>query len=395
MSGLFNSTILDVAVGLIFVYLLFAIICTTVNEWVAGIFNFRSSNLRSAIEQLLDGQTGNGTDPGQASNAKWFLNEFYAHPIIAGMWNQQKRKKDTKPQTGGQNADSQSQNAQNEPDLAGYPSYLSSRAFATAVMDIVTPGQQGAINFHDLETGIANLPNGDVKKTLLAVIQNADEDIGKAQQNIEAWFDDTMQRVGGWYKRNTQVWTFVIAAALTIGANADTVRIVHILWTNPTVRAKIVASANNPPHPNRSGGTAGSNAAPNSAVNPNSQPASNPPATGGRTVSGGDIGNAGASANGSTENAGSTNDAIAKSPVLTPDERNELADMLGWPNENQRNDYPEAWYIQALGLFLTIVAVSLGAPFWFDLLNKIVNLRNSGQKPKTGQQQAEAESAAK
>ena len=26
-------------------------------------------------------------------------------------------------------------------------------------------------------------------------------------------------------------------------------------------------------------------------------------------------------------------------------------------------------------------ALSLGAPFWFDLLNKFINLRGAGQKP--------------
>jgi hypothetical protein len=55
-NGLLGSTTLEVAIGLIFVYLLLAIICTTVNEWIAGILKTRSTTLRSAIQQLLDGQ---------------------------------------------------------------------------------------------------------------------------------------------------------------------------------------------------------------------------------------------------------------------------------------------------------------------------------------------------
>jgi hypothetical protein len=376
-GGLFNSTILDVGVGLLFVYLLFSIICTTVNEWIAGIFDTRSKNLESAIKQLLDGQGGPDAKTEQPnSDADWFLKQFYEHPLIKGI---------------------------NRFGKSGYghPSYIASRTFATAVMDIATPGHSGAISFQELEEGIkTGLPEGDVKKTLLAVIQNADEDIAKAQKNIEDWYDDTMQRVGGWYKRRTQVWTFCIAAVLAVSANADTIKIVHILWTNPTVRAKIVASASNPPQPGLSqagatnsatgaGGNGGNAATP--ASNP-PQPASTQPGTSNpATKGGGTGGNAGTPPPNPVGNPASTSDANAKPNVLSPEERDELADMLGWPSTKQlQAEHTEDWLRRILGWLLTIVAVSLGAPFWFDLLNKIVNLRNSGPKPKTAQQREEA-----
>ena len=38
---------------------------------------------------------------------------------------------------------------------------------------------------------------------------------------------------------------------------------------------------------------------------------------------------------------------------------------------------PRKW----LGFLITAFAISLGAPFWFDLLNKFINLRVSGAKP--------------
>jgi hypothetical protein len=38
---MFNSSVLDVAVGLIFVYLLLGLMCTTVNEWLAQLFPVR------------------------------------------------------------------------------------------------------------------------------------------------------------------------------------------------------------------------------------------------------------------------------------------------------------------------------------------------------------------
>ena len=44
------------------------------------------------------------------------------------------------------------------------------------------------------------------------------------------------------------------------------------------------------------------------------------------------------------------------------------------------------WLHKIMGLLLTTVLVSLGAPFWFDMLSKLVNLRNTGIKPKTAKE---------
>ncbi len=105
-NGLFNSTTLDVIVGLVFVYLLLAIMCTTINEWLDGMLKTRSSNLASGIKQLLDAQ------PDASGKKDGFLQRFYAHPLITGM---------LAPGKSGERA---------------YPSYLPARTFATAVMDI-------------------------------------------------------------------------------------------------------------------------------------------------------------------------------------------------------------------------------------------------------------------
>src|SRR5258707_15316724 len=50
---MFNSSVLDVAVGLIFVYLLLGLMCTTVNEWLAQLFKTRAATLKEGIRRLL------------------------------------------------------------------------------------------------------------------------------------------------------------------------------------------------------------------------------------------------------------------------------------------------------------------------------------------------------
>jgi hypothetical protein len=290
VSGMFNSTTLDVITGLIFVYLLLAIMCTTINEWLAGIMKARASSLASGIKQLLDAQ------PDASGNTNAFLQEFYKHPLISSMLT---------PGQGG--ADS-------------HPNYLPARTFATAVMDIATPSRQGAITYKDLQDGLTALPDGDVKTALLALIQNAHGDLGQAQKNIEAWFDDTMDRVSGWYKRRTQQITVVIAIALTLAANADTIGIARKLWQNPTQRAALVEEAKNGA---QQGGT----------------------------------------------------------KVTNDDINTRLGGVLGWGAESIKDLTTGQWVERVLGWILTMIAVSLGAPFWFDMLNKVVNIRNAGKKP--------------
>jgi hypothetical protein len=284
-NGLFGSTTLDVVIGLAFVYLLLAIICTTMNEWIAGVFNTRASTLSAAIGQLLDGQAGEK----DSQNLNWFLQQFYSHPLIAGM---------------------------SKPGLPkSRPAYIAPRAFATAVMDIVTRQKPGVVSFHDLETGINNLPDGDVKKSLLAVIQTCNSNILQAQRNIEAWYDDTMQRVSGWYKKKTQLWTVIIAALLTLSANANTLQIAKTLWQSPTVRAQLVAQAGNQASASQAG------------------------------------------------------------------DLSRLGDVFGWGNEKPLPWTASAWGDHLLGWFLSIVAISMGAPFWFDLLSKFMRVRNGGDAP--------------
>jgi hypothetical protein len=312
--GLFNSTVLDVIIGVVFVYLLLAIMCTTINEWIAGVWSLRAKNLAKGIQQLLDQQPG--TD-----GARTFLEQFYAHPLISSMLAPGKKPSEE------------------------HPSYLPARTFATVVMDLATSFKPGAISFADLENGAKALPAGDVRTTLLALIQNAGNNLDRAQKNIEQYFDNTMERVSGWYKRRTQIVIVVIATLLTVGTNADTLRIGRLLWTNSTLRAQIVERAKS-----RTG-------TPGATVE---YPDKNKPL----------------------------------SPVFKPSKQ-ELADLsslLGWAGETP-SDW-RTWPARLLGWFLSIVAISLGAPFWFDTLNRLMNVRNAGRKPEDNNSAGAAKTAA-
>ena len=289
MTGLFGSTVLEVAIGLALLYLLLAIFCTTANEWIAGVLKTRGKLLAKALKQMLDGQPMAAGD----TNTLALLNKFYEHPLVNS--------------AGGE----------------GKFSYLSPRTFSKALMDLATPLQQGVITFQQLEDGIKAMPDGDVKKTLLALIENSNRDLQQAQKAIEGWYDDIMDRVSGWYKRKTQLVTLVVASAITIAVNADTLYIAKRLWVEPALRSAMTESAKA-----RGAAAAGASQAP------------------------------------------------------SKDETAELGQVLGWTGNE---DWGTGGTFQRLvGWILTVLAISMGAPFWFDLLNKVTNLRASGKPPASG-----------
>src|SRR5689334_11306405 len=325
--GLFNSTILDVIIGLIFVYLLLSIMCTAANEWIAALTRRRGKTLEKGITQLLSGQrvllaadapdapktpadpnTPNPPNTGPAKTVEQSLiDAFYDHPLIKSMRHDK-----------------------------NHPTYLSSRNFSATLTDIITGEQQGKLEFDHLVEAVNALPPGEVKRSLLALLRRSDGEVDRARLAIEGWFNDAMDRVSGWYKRRTQVWTIVIAAVLTLVANADTIQISRKLWTDPVLRAAVVEEAKTraqKPRPTVSVEYKDENDPTNPTV---------------------------------TRNEGNQ---------VSADEQKVLGQLIGWRDKDNFNK------LTPLGWLLTILAISMGAPFWFDMLNKIMNVRVARKSP--------------
>ncbi len=311
---MFGLQTLDIAIGLIFVYLLLALICTTASELLAGLFNRRSRNLFTGIRGLLEDEAvrlKNPKDPDDPKG-KGLVDLFYDHPLIKAlsgrrMWGKGKSK----------------------------PSYIPSRAFALAVLDIITPTDPDKEKtIDDIRAAIKALPaDSDVRRTLLILLEEAKSDLEKFREGVEVWFNNAMDRVSGWYKRRTQVIVFVIAVVVTAIANADTIQIARTLANDAALREALVAQAQeyakNPP-PASPGAQAGT-PAPQEIIR---------------------------------ENAATLQSLGLK---------------LGWQDESgERID----WVNKIFGLLLTALAVSMGAPFWFDMLNKVISVRATGKPPK-------------
>jgi len=349
-----NSSVLDVAIGLVFVYLILALLCTALNEWWSGQRRLRSKLLEKGVYQLL----GNNT----------LIKAFYDSHLIQSI---------TGPE--------------------GHPSYISPKLFAQAMVEVLQklPGLAAvapSVTASETVQGLVErMPEGPTKNALRAVLIGANDTSEAALEKIAVWFEDSMDRVSGWYKRRIQFITLIMAALLTLFTNADTLQIVHRLWNNPTLRAAVVARAQErAKQPSKT-----SKAIDVEYRDPS--PVATPPTK------------------------VSSEDADKSSAkILTEEEESTLGDLLSWSPElcefNRRVSKGNSdakpcvevkgqwdsnlhvwsmvknsgvlagwlyWLISTnlIGWIITIYAISLGAPFWFGALQKIVNIRSAGDAP--------------
>jgi len=307
---------LDLVIGVSFIFLMLALTCTTINETIAGIINSRGKTLAKGIDALLQDPT--------------LKKDLYEHPLIQGIQLQ----KGDKPRL---------------------PSYINSNKFALALMDILT-GPASANDPEALKKGIDSLPNEKTKKLLRAVLDNPR--FATNQERLEAWYEQGMGRVSGWYKRTTQIRVYVLAALVTLVMNADALKMIRTLWNNPTMSAVLVENAKARLEKGR----------PDTEVQP-MVTYDNP-----------------------DDPTASTPTEIPARDVVTDEERKLLGQVAGWDSD-WYGDWPGheksgfwGWigYLlthRLLGWLITILAVSLGAPFWFDTLSKFMNVRNAGKPP--------------
>ncbi|MGH7620577.1 MAG: hypothetical protein ACREPM_25465, partial [Gemmatimonadaceae bacterium] len=332
MSG---STIIDIAIGLVLIYLVFSLLCTAVNEWIARLLALRATGLYHGVTQLL------GTE---------LAGRFHDHVLIDVL------KPDKAPVLRRRGA--------TDGSPARYPSYISAQTFAQTIMDLTTqttsPGMPGVA----VRSALLPVPASVTRKALIAggaaavaaapppppdpvpevirtLLAPVDGDGAAMEQRLVNWFDDSMDRVSGWYKRRAQAYLFVIAVIVAVGFNIDTFRVVTQLEAEPSVRAALVQQAD--AIVARSGGTV------------------------------------------DTASMRQVREGI--------DELQHSGLTVGWDSEC--SPVPRVFgYAPAghcgnpltalLGLFVSAVALSFGAPFWFDALNKLVNVRQTGAKPDTG-----------
>ncbi|NVM66676.1 hypothetical protein FHW88_004994 [Mucilaginibacter sp. SG538B] len=400
---MFNNAALDVVIGLVFVYLLYSLLCTIIVEIISSYTGFRGWLLQKAIERMLDdGATSQKDDP-ESEGADEVKQEkkaaqrapgappkvsaaFFAHPLIKYL------RADTI-------------------FVKKKPSYIDPDTFTKVLIDLLRGPEAtaGGTDRHLIERSLKDgqiawkvvnekLVGGRYLKAddkhhqqapfakleddtcmyLESVWVDAQGDVSKFRGFIVDWFNEMMDRTTGWYKKYTQLMLLAIGFVIAALLNVDTIKIARLLEAKPELRKQIVSQVSSFTQKNPD--LARNLADLQQQYSDLTRPASNDQAGNKRY----------------SRKRDSLQRLVNQNPVkkLQDEESKVLGDYLPDAAHTLGIGYaggfgPNFEWYSVFGWLFTALAISMGASFWFDLLNKLMQLRSSlapkedaAQKPK-------------
>jgi hypothetical protein len=208
------------------------------------------------------------------------------------------------------------------------PTWVKKETFRAILHDEVLK-----LDGNNLAEKIASVENKELREVLQFLVRESRDSVQSLKHNVDDWFEQVMERASDYYAGATKWRLFFIGLVLAGALNADTIGIYQRLSTNTELREKLVAAAEK---------IAAADTIP--AIQRDSNLTKY-------------IGNA------SQFMGTQINDL--QSPL-----------GLGWNEPLQGHDIMY-WLFKILGIILTGIAVTFGASFWFELLKKILSVKNT------------------
>ncbi len=333
---------LDIIIAMIFIYAFFASLVSGINELIVQMIAMRGRVLFEGIAMML-GELPKDTgswivceykktrrklgfaDTHHARRTR----ELYAHPLIYTL---------------------------SQPGSAR-PSYIPPQTFSSALVQVLSIDGSVASLKKSLEDRSRPL-----NKLLGPMLDDAQDNIDAFKAEVEDHYNAVMDRVGGWYKRRTQVVMFFVGLALAGCLNVDSVYIAQQLQKNPEQVEKLVTAA--------------------AEYAPVSERAETASAEQEKFIQ-----------------------TIRELNIKADDFKN-MGLPIGWnivkdivhenPAAEHKPGGPENRVVNItfsllpgqdsiilvfVGWVVTALAGALGAPFWFDAISKVFAVRGSGRKP--------------
>ncbi|RXK83732.1 hypothetical protein [Filimonas effusa] len=351
---MFQNVAFEVFIGLLFIFLLYSLLATIVQELIARFLDLRARMLVKAIRVLLDDRKKGRSGllyrfwEHVVANVRHFFcplpessvsKVFYTHPAIKYLSRSSWKNK---------------------------PSYIAADTFSAVVIQLLRGNYKGqepqmTLIQRTLEETPAVFAGTGGSKTsasidpetleyLKQLFYDAQNDLEKFKASLEKWFNETMSSVSEWYKRQAQTLLFIIGLAIAIIFNVDAIAICRILSKDKTAREQIVQLASK------------------------SVPVYDTLTTGIQKVKAGDT---------AALNIDKAYDIVVKDASQSSGIMGLGGIFRGTPAGNkplQFHPLQEGRGGTILGWLITTLAISLGAPFWFNLLSKVIKLRASDSK---------------
>ena len=275
---MFDSRVLETAIGLVFVFLGFSLITTAIQEFIASALKLRASTLQAGLKTMLtDGQKGLD-----------FYNKVKGHPLVT--------------------------------PAGTKPSYLDAGQFSTAVLHVLSNAESIPATVDGLRLTVANMPDAPYRTALLGLFRDGETKVEDFEKRLQDWFDQSMDRVSGVYKRISQWITLGIGGVLAFAFQVNAIAVVYQLWNEKPLRDAAARAANQV----------------------------------------------------AAQSAPPTADAVSSG----------LSSFQFLPIWTSPPSFdPHVLVLWFFGCLITAGAISLGAPFWFDLLQNFVQLRGTGPQP--------------
>jgi hypothetical protein len=396
---MFDNAALDVAIGLIFIFLIYSLLASILLEIIAKMFSLRARNLLRALRRMLQDEPVEDKER-NATPWAWILefgqdiiyffipvkkgtllSRFYAAPTIRYLGENSIRSKPSYiyPATFSQTilhllrsrtlTDRSQQIASPIPDAIKEdikngkintsenlinalfktinPNYLS------PVFDSRTQSESDAIR-NTLDNNLL-LIEPDTLRQIRGLFHDARQDTIQFRILLERWFDETMQTAGAWYQRQSQILLLFIGFSLAYNFNVDVIAITKILTKDKKAREQLVQMAIS--RQERYG----------ELVKSMEQQRLNADSSQNKKTM--------ASLNVLIKEDLALKDSIQK-------DAGKVQDILGLGK--QIKDVKGGWWDYIIhgfiGWILTALAVSLGAPFWYDILSKLLSVRRMVRK---------------
>jgi len=326
--------ILDLVAGIIFIYFLLAIVNNAIIEVISASTKIRSADLKQWLEQTFNKVKTDG-----------FANEIVNHPLLTALSPNGKA-----------------------------TSYFDPKNFASALVQIIWASRQvkdplNLLNLKNIKKAIEESPSLPdlVKETLSYEITKIESHAGLASNQIELfeekiahWYDGIMERISSRFKRIILKYTLFVSFGLTLALNVDTLSLASYFYAHPHESTKWAGVAYASLEEQKY-----------------------------KTIVK-EIGDTQIEDSASKPNLDSLKKVIKNQKEKAQSGIQVLQSglPLGWNQQIFDSLFSgDALSValnllkKVLGLAITVFAMAMGAPFWFDVLSKVANIR-SVIKPK-------------
>lgn len=260
---------------------------------------------------------------GDLKDGQTFVKAFYDHPLVQAL--------------------SQGKD--------GRPSYIPPETIGRVMQALITTNGTVA-SLTDAVEALPGTPESNrIKGLLVTAMSQASGDSAAFRKALETHFNAVMDRASGWVKRRQQTMGLIVSAVLVLGANVDTVGLATSLASNPEARATMVKAASE----------LLTNAKDNVA-----QVKADPKIPADQVKE-------------AEEKLKAAKDAFEAASSITQSAGLQIGWKVWWASNPTFSDI----LTKMAGLLVSIFAVSLGAPFWFDVLQRFMQVRTTGSREAT------------